>query len=126
MPLYNTASTANALNVAQKWIDNLLSHNKLPGVQQDRQGVQRKVSLEAVMTISIAKTLMDNAGLATPAALGLAERLVASPNGIVAISNDLTISINLSTVRQTTLDQLSHAIEFTPLPTRGRPPSTGL
>jgi len=121
MPLYNTASTASALQVSHKWLDNLLSHNKISGVQQARQGVPRRVSIDAVMVVAIAKTLTESAGIATPAAVELASQLVTSPTGTVTLPNTVTLSVDLDALRHAILDRLAHAVEVTPHRVRGRP-----
>jgi hypothetical protein len=121
MPLYNTASTATALEIPAKWLDNLLSHNKIAGVQQARQGIPRRVSIEAVMVVALTKTLTESVKLPTPSAINLANQLINSPTGTVRLSPTLTVTIDANSLRESTLNRLAHAVEVTPHPTRGRP-----
>jgi hypothetical protein len=44
--VYTIATAALALNISTKWLDNILSHNKILGVRQNRQGVARRFSIE--------------------------------------------------------------------------------
>jgi hypothetical protein len=121
MPSYNTASTATALHVSHKWLDNLLSHNKIAGVSQERQGISRRVSIEAVMVIALTKTLTQTAGLSTQPAVKLAEQLIQSQSGTVHLSPTVSIVVDVQALRHQTLTNLAHAVEVTPHPTRGRP-----
>jgi hypothetical protein len=73
------------------------------------------------MVVSVTKTLTEAAGIATPAAVELADQLVASPTGTVTLSNTITLSIDLAELRQATIAQLAHAVEVTPHRVRGRP-----
>jgi len=121
MPFYNTASTAAALDVSQKWVDNLLSHNKLAGVQQARQGVPRRVSIEAIVVMAVAKQLNEAMGLSIPAALSLAEQLTVAPHGRLMLAPAIELSVDLETLSKELRDQLAHVVEVTPHPQRGRP-----
>jgi hypothetical protein len=121
MPSYNTASTATALHVSHKWLDNLLSHNKIAGVSQERQGISRRVSIEAVLVIALTKTLTQTTGLSTQSAVKLAEQLIESQTGTLHLSPAITITVDLPALRHQTLANLAHAVEVTPHPVRGRP-----
>ena len=134
MPLYNTSTTATALGVSEKWLDNLLSRNKIDGVQQARQGISRRLTVEAIMIIQTARALVEQAGMSVPTAVALAQTLVNVPGGIQRYSPYLTVHLQVETLRSTLIEQLAHAVEVTPTPTRGRPrgspdsvstPSTG-
>jgi hypothetical protein len=129
MPLYNTASITVALDVTAKWIDNLLSHNKIDGVQQARQGIPRRLSLEAVAAIELIRTLHD-AGMPVTSAASLARQLFDSPTedaqtAKLALSPTLTLVLDRQALQQTLADRLTEAIEITPHRVRGRPKQTG-
>ena len=126
MPLYNTATTATALNVSPKWLDNLLSHNDLTGVQSESQGVSRRLPLSTVVTVALTKQLIDGLGLSAGTAVRLAEELTRNSDGNgdreVALSPHLRLGVELGSLRSSIVDQLSHAVETAPSPRRGRPP----
>jgi hypothetical protein len=129
MPLYNTASVTVALGVTAKWIDNLLSHNKIEGVQQAKQGIPRRLSLEAVAAIEIIRTLHD-AGMPVSSAASLARQLFESSRegsltAKVALSPMLDLVLDRPTLQRTLTDRLTEAIEITPHRVRGRPKQTG-
>ena len=122
MPLYNSATTASALGLSPKWLDNLLSHNDIAGVQAETQGVSRRLSLSAVLTIALAKELIDNLNVSSAAGLGLAHELLQLPDSTLAIGPHLQLRLSLTSLRASVLEQLSHAVETAPTPRRGRPP----
>lgn len=123
MPYYNTVTAAAAIGVTPKWLDNLLSHNSLEDIQSDSQGVARRLSFRTITILSLAKELIDTVQLPAPAALRLAERLLADPGGEVVVSERLRITVQVDAIRSSVLSRLARAVEVTPTPRRGRPPS---
>jgi hypothetical protein len=122
MPLYNTATAAAALDVNQKWLDNILSHNDLDGVQSDTQGISRRLSVASIIALSLAKELIDGLEINSSAALRLATRILSAPTGGVVVSSRLRIVVDLDSLRADTLGRLERAVEIAPTPRRGRPP----
>jgi len=129
MPIYNTATVAAAIGASPKWLDNLLSHNKIDGVTGGRQGIQRRLSADAVRIVTLTKELIDHAALSAPAAVGIAATIVGgtSPDGRPASMNRLRLSpsiwleLDVSALEREISAGLAHAIEVTPRPPRGRP-----
>lgn len=134
MPLYNTATVATALGASPKWLDNLLSHNKIDGVSGGRQGVRRRLSVDAVRTVALVRELIEHAGLSTAGAVRLAATLVAGasaeaaplhvPEGMrqrVRVSPALWVELDVAALDQEVSRGLAHAVEITPHPVRGRP-----
>lgn len=129
MPLYNTATVATAIGASPKWLDNLLSHNKIDGVSGGRQGVQRRLSADAVRIVALAKELIEHAALSAPAAVGIAATLVggaSSDQGTtsgqrVRLSPSVWVELDASALEHEISAGLAHAIEVTPHPLRGRP-----
>lgn len=132
MPLYNTATVATALGAPPKWLDNLLSHNKIDGVSGGRQGVQRRLSADAVRVVALAKELMEYAALSAPAAVAIAAMLVAKtdPDRHTAsrqplrLSPSVWIELDVGALEREISTGLAHAVEVTPHPRRGRPRRT--
>lgn len=123
MPLYNTATAAAALEVSPKWLDNILSHNKLHGLPSDSQGVARRLPLPAILVIALAREFIHTTGLSAPAALTLATRLLNLSGQSTPISPIFTITVNIDALKTTLLHKLARAVETAPTPRRGRPPT---
>jgi len=122
MPLYNTATTASALGVNPKWLDNLLSHNDLDGLPGVTQGVARRLSLASVLIIALSRDLAESLGIPSGAALTLATRILETQLGEMQLSPSLRLVVDLDALRTHILANLARAVEVAPTPRRGRPP----
>lgn len=118
---YTVATAALALQVSTKWLDNTLSHCRVQGVSQTRQGVARKLSIESLSILAIALTLVDDLSTPLPTAIEVATQLTQS-SGKIALRNGITIELDIQQATAALLERLEHAVEIAPLPRRGRPP----
>ena len=124
MPAYTVAATAVTLGIPGKWVDNVLSHHQVPGVSQARQGVSRRLSPQAVLTLDVALRISSTLGVSTSRALDLSTRVLRRPAGTetIDLGQGVSLSIDLDEVRSELLERLAHAVEIAPSPRRGRPP----
>jgi hypothetical protein len=104
-----------------KWLDNILSHIKIPGVHQEKQGVARRITIDGLLIVSIAALLVDQLGLSLSRAASVAEML-ATNNGVYTSPGGVGVQLDLHGLRSKLLERLDHAVEVTPIPKRGRPP----
>ena len=123
MRAYTVATAAVALGVGAKWVDNVLSHHALPGVTQSRQGVARRLTVEAVGVLEIALRLTRAFGIPVRRALALAEGFVIDSPQISKEFDGLEIRVDLRAIHSELAVRLSEAVEFAPTPRRGRPRS---
>ena len=118
---YTLATAALTLEMPAKWLDNTLSHIRVPGVHQERQGVARRISVDGMLILAVAALLINELGVPLGTAIEMAERLAGnggeykSPGGVV-------IRLDLQLLRSTMLERLENAVEIAPVPRRGRPP----
>lgn len=118
---YTIATAALALETSVKWLDNVLSHNRVPGVSQDRQGVSRRLTVEGLLVLALAVLLIQELGVPTPKAIALAEYL-AKNEGRHLANQGLNLELDLVSFRGRLLERLENAVEVAPTPRRGRPP----
>lgn len=118
---YTVATAALALGVRTKWLDNTLSHFRIEGVHQARQGVARRLTLEAILPLATSIALTRELGIPLARAIGLANDIIAN-DGEITFGSRLVISTDLVAIRADLLRHLEHAVEVAPLPRRGRPP----
>lgn len=118
---YTIATAALALEISVKWLDNVLSHNRVPGVSQDRQGVSRRLTVEGLLVLALAVLLIQELGVPTPRAIALAEDL-AKNEGRHLANQGLNLKLDLVSFRGRLLERLENAVEVAPAPRRGRPP----
>jgi hypothetical protein len=118
---YTVATAALALGVSTKWIDNTLSHHKVVGIRQERQGVARRLSIDGLLVLALTALLIRELGLSTASAIVVAERIVSSSGRYLA-GEGLSVAIDLPAFHQSLLERLERAVEIAPIPRRGRPP----
>ena len=118
---YTIATAALALETSTKWLDNTLSHNKVLGVGQEKQGVARRITVDGLVTLSIVLLVTAELGTTVGAAIEVAQRMIAE-GGEFQSPSGLRISLNLETFRSRLISRLETAVEVAPLPRRGRPP----
>lgn len=119
---YTIATAALALEMPTKWLDNILSHNKVLGIRQDRQGVARRFTIDGLLILAIAVLLIQDLGLSTPKAIALAEQL-AKNDGRYDSLRGISVQFELPAFQARLLERLESAVEIAPLPQRGRPPA---
>ena len=121
--VYTLATAALTLGVPIKWLDNTLSHIKVRGVIQARQGVARRISIDGMLILAIATLLINEIGIPLGTAIEIAETL-ADNQGEYASRQGVAIRLDLEKLRSTVLERLENAVEIAPAPRRGRPPKT--
>ncbi len=119
MRAYTVATTAVTLRMPEKWLDNVLSQNTVNGVIRKRQGVARRLTPKAVLTLEIAIRLARTLGATMPVALKLATQLL--EQGAIEAGEGLSLSIDIRQIEGELTDRLAHAVEIAPSPQRGRP-----
>jgi hypothetical protein len=117
---YTVATAALALGVSIKWVDNILSHNKVAGIQQHRQGVARRLSIEGLLILALTALLVHELGIPTKMAIIIAERIVRNA-GRYDAEQGLSITLDLTAFQAGLLERLENAVEIAPIPRRGRP-----
>lgn len=124
---YSVATAALALGIEHKWLDNLLSQNKVQGVSQSRQGVQRRLAPGALYVIATIHRL--NRGLQIPVsrAIELAHDLWRVPgdelsgNPAVIQLDGVSLAVDREELRRLVDEAVAGALEIAPRTRRGRP-----
>jgi hypothetical protein len=119
---YTLTTVALTLGVSPKWLDNVLSHHQVFGVEQSRQGIARRLSIDGIVVLGVAVLLMHELSLPTRAAIELAQRM-SILDGRFDSPRGLTVTFDLTDFRARVLEQLESAVEVAPVPRRGRPPA---
>ena len=120
---YTVATAALALGMPLKWIDNVLSHNRVPGIRQERQGIARHLSFDGLLVLALTAVLTKELGLPTSKAIIVGHGIVAG-KGRYLTGDGLTVEIDLPAFRARLLEKLESAVEIAPVPRRGRPPAS--
>jgi len=123
MRAYTVAATAVTLGVTRKWVDNVLSHHRVNGVHQARQGILRRVTPSGLLNLEIALGLGRVLGIPIARALDISNDLMAARGGEIQLSGPplITLRVDVDTMERALNARLEHALEMTPIPRRGRP-----
>lgn len=125
---YSVAAAALALGVEAKWLDNLLSQNRVDGVTQARQGVARRLGPGALHVIATVHRLNHELRVPVGAALRLAHDLWRAPpnsevDGIAIVrAGEVELHLDRSAMRNRVAAAMAEALEMAPRTRRGRPP----
>lgn len=128
---YSVSTAALALDIEPKWLDNLLSHNRVDGVTQARQGVSRRLGPGALHVIATVHRLNLEFKIPVGAALRLAHDLWRSPQNAdtadtAAVRNgEIELHLCRAGVRAHVAEAVADALEMAPRTKRGRPPKKG-
>ena len=120
---YSVAVAALALDVHRKWLDNLLSQNRIPGVRQTRQGVQRRLSAESLGLIDVIYRLNKDLGIPVGVAVEIAPKLWESSAPLEI--GPIRLAVDAASIEQQMAGRLVEAVEIAPRVRRGRPRKTG-
>ena len=128
MRAYTVATAALALGVPIKWLDNVLSHHRVRGVDPGKQGIQRRIPAESLVILALARAVNRSLGSPLAEALRLAESATGDPDGEVRLTpgdgqvNELRLTADVAAIRGRLEERLREAVEFGATPRRGRPP----
>ncbi len=117
---YTIATAALALEIPLKWLDNLLSHHKIAGVRQERQGIARRLTIEGLLVLGVIIRLNKELGIPLARTVEIAER-IATASGQYTSPDGVNIQLNLNDFQTRLLERLESAVEVAPAPRRGRP-----
>ena len=118
---YTVATAALALEVPAKWVDNILSHYTVPGVDQ-KSGSRPKLSIDGLLVLALTTFLIQELGAPAAKAIGIAEVLLRN-EGHYESPRGLSLILDLSAFQTSLLERLENAVEIAPVPRRGRPPA---
>jgi hypothetical protein len=120
---YTVAATAVTLGVSKKWVDNVLSHHRVLGVHQARQGILRRVTPAGLLNLELALTLGRDLRVPIARALEISNDLIAAKGEEVQLagSSSIRLRADVEAIARALNNRLEHALEMTPVPKRGRP-----
>lgn len=109
-----------------KWVDNVLSHYSVIGVEQGTRGVERRLTQEAILALAMCRMLARDLGVPLATAVGIANQVVGSREfggGTFAVAPGLALQFSMDDLERTVLASLSDATESVAHVRRGRPAS---
>jgi hypothetical protein len=121
---YNVRIAALTVGETTKWVDNVLSHNSVVGVEQGRQGVGRRLSDDSLLSLTICKILARQLGVPLATAVEIANQIVATREARRdhVVAPGISIEFSLPEIERAMRARLADAVESVVTVRRGRPP----
>jgi len=126
--MHSVRSVALAIGAPAKWVDNALSHHRIPGVSRRARGVQRDLDGTSVLILALTRFLAVDLGV--PIALG--SKIAGEIAGTVdesavlhrrALPSGLVLEVPVAAIVRQTRERLVDAAEAVAHIKRGRPPT---
>lgn len=123
MRAYTVVASAVTLGVDMKWLDNVLSHHRVVGVFQQKQGISRRVTPAALLTLEIAARLGRAFAIPMAPALEIAADLIQAREKGIKPPEILSLRLvaDVDVIADELNARLERAVEMSPTPRRGRP-----
>jgi hypothetical protein len=118
---YHVEIAQHAADAGKKWLDNLLSHFEVPGVERAKQGIPRRISRRGIHHIALIHRLNRELGLSVSAAIPIATRLLASHTGRERVGTWLELQVDVAAMGHTVDRLIDEATEISVPAPRGRP-----
>jgi hypothetical protein len=119
--LYHVDIARHVTSASHKWVDNLLSHFSIPGVEGGRRGSARRISAEGISHIALVRRLTEDLHLAVADAVTLANRLMHARSLPVPIGGGLEVRLDLEEFRTKVERAIADGVESVIPARRGRP-----
>ncbi|HWH51256.1 MAG TPA: hypothetical protein VN651_06905 [Gemmatimonadaceae bacterium] len=123
MRSYHVEIAALAADTDQKWVDNLLSHFAIPGVESARQGVARRISQRGLEHITLVRRIARDLGLPVARAVDLAIRLLENPSGSIEVARSIQLRLDRAAFEAELSGLVADAAERSTPARRGRRPA---
>src|ERR1051325_9296833 len=96
MRLYHVEAAAVAANADTRWVDNLVSRFPVVGVARGGNGRTRKLRLEAVQQVVLARTLVEQLEIPVGKAVDLAAALLGKGLGAARVGPWFQLHVDLA------------------------------
>ena len=121
MRSYHIAAASLAIGCEIKWLDNVVTQCSPSGVTRAQRGVARRLSIDSVVTIAVARQLAFDLGAPMARSLELAAALIDNGGQLVCPGGS-GIAFDVAAMRRQVERRLEDAAEVLVAPRRGRPP----
>jgi hypothetical protein len=121
MRTISTDTSAVALGVDRKTVDNILAREARSLVPSGSRGRSRRISIDVLERIAIALVLQRDLGVGIATGLDLANRVIASPSHSTNIGSLGALTLDATRLRRALELSVDEALESVPERPRGRP-----
>ena len=119
--MYHIDIAVFAAEADTRWVDNLVSAHRIPGVESSRRGVARRMSTHAIYHIAIVRQLSQGFGASVDTAVDLASRLLGADDSRISIPGHLEVRVDRQNFERAIDERIAVAVESIVPVRRGRP-----
>ncbi|HEX7938248.1 MAG TPA: hypothetical protein VF483_04600 [Gemmatimonadaceae bacterium] len=122
---YSVKTVALTVGADVKWLDNLLSHFSVVGVDRAGRGLERRISDTAITSVAICRMLSEELGIALGKAVSIANEIAAgraANDSRFIAAPGLILHFSLDEIDRRVQARLADAVEAVAHVRRGRPP----
>lgn len=120
-PTYHVDIAQYVANADRKWVDNLLSHFWIPGVEKSDRGVARRIATDGIYHITLVRQLTQRLDLGTSAAVTIAGHLLAESLEQLPLPVGLELRFDRDAFENDVNRRIAEAVESITPVRRGRP-----
>lgn len=124
MRSYHIDIARHVTDAERKWIDNLLSHFDIPGVERSRRGSPRRITATGIYHIALARHIVLELSTTLKAATALAEALLRSNELHLPVFEGLSFRFDRHAFESAVDARIAEAVEMIVPARRGRPPTS--
>ena len=120
---YHIDIAGYAANADRKWVDNLLSHFEVPGVEQGRRGSARRVTQAGLYHIALVRVIARELGSPLRTSVALAATLMRTESPELPVMGTLVFKFDRDGFQREVDARVAEAVEAIVPARRGRPPA---
>jgi len=120
---YHIDIAGYAANADRKWVDNLLSHFEVPGVEQGRRGSARRVTQVGLYHVALVRVIARELGVPLRTSVMLATTLMRTESPELPVFGTLALRFDRELFQRDVDARVAEAVEAIVPARRGRPPA---
>ena len=120
---YHIDIAGYAAGADRKWVDNLLSHFEVPGVEQGRRGSARHVTQLGLYHIALVRVIARELGAPLKTSVMLATMLLRTESPELPVIGPLALRFDRDRFQREVDARVAEAVEAIVPARRGRPPA---
>lgn len=120
---YHIDIAGYAANADRKWVDNLLSHFEVTGVEQGRRGSARRVTQVGLYHIALVRVIARELGAPLKTSVMLATTLMQAESPELTLIGTLALRFDRGRFQREVDARVAEAVEAIVPARRGRPPA---
>ena len=120
---YHIDIAGYAANAHRKWVDNLLSHFDVPGVERGRRGSARRVTQAGLYHIALVRVIAQELGVPLKTSVMLATTLMRTESPELPVFGTLALRFDRELFQREVDARVAEAVEAIVPARRGRPPA---